>query len=213
MRLAEAALSQAGKTPANRLNRFHLLRSIGMLYLAPAGRLDEAEATIARIAEIADEETDLVAAERWRLEERTTMMAHHAVQQNHVQVRTIGEDVSARLNTLEQHFADAGERPPWWLRTFQHNAACSLAGARAYDLALPLFEKVVANGRGSGYAYLRMASVVWAETHDWARTLALLREAAAREDRDMLPLMHDLPEFADVLDDAEVITAARPPSS
>lgn len=211
MRLAEAALSQAGRTPANRLNRFHLLRSIGMLYLAPAGRLNDAEATIARIAEIADEETDPAASERWRLEERTTMMAHHAVQHNDATVRAVGEEVTARLAALERHFDASGERPPWWLRTFQHNAACSLAGARAYDIALPLFETVTAGGRANGYAYLRMASAVWAGTRDRDRTLDLLREAAAREDRDMLPLLRDLPEFADVRDDPEFVAAARKP--
>jgi hypothetical protein len=211
MRLADAALVRAGRTPANRLNRFHLLRSIGMLYLAPAGRLDDAEKTIARIAEIADEETDPVAAERWRLEERTTLMAHHAVQHNDARVRAIGEEVSARLTTLERHFTNAGTRSPWWLRTFQHNAACSLAGARAYDLAVLLFDKVLADGRANGYAYLRLASAVWAETRNRARTLDLLREASAREDRDMLPLLRDLPEFAGVLDDPEFRAAARKP--
>lgn len=211
MRLADTALTQAGRTPANRVNRFHLLRSIGMLYLAPAGRLDEAETTIARIAEIAEEETDPVAAERWRLEERTSLMHHHAAQKNAEAVRAVGMDVIPRLDVLENQFAASGEPVPWWLRTFQHNTACSLAGAHSYDLAIALFERVVAGGRGIGYAYLRYASAVWAETRDRFKTLTLLKEAAARDDRDILPLLRDLPEFADVRDDPEFLAAARKP--
>lgn len=211
MRLADAALTRAGRTSANRLNRFHLLRSIGMLYLAPAGRLDEARATIARIADIADEEADPVAAERWRLEERTTLMHHLADQKNADEVRAVGMDVVSRLDALENQFAASGEPVPWWLRTFQHNAACSLAGTNSYDLAIALFERVVAGGRGIGYAYMRYASAVWAETRDRFKTLTLLKEAAARDNRDILPLMNDLPEFADVRGDPEFVAAARKP--
>ena len=213
LRLAEAAMAAAGKTPANRLNRFHLLRSIAVLVHAPAGRLAEAEATIARIADIADEETNPVARERWRLEERTTRMGHCATEKNADAVRTIGLDVIPRLDALEQHFTASGEQLPWWLRTFQHNAACSLAGAGAYDLARPLFEKVIESGRGIGYAYLLLASTVWATTQDRSRTLALVREAAARDGRDQLALMRDLSGFAGVLDDPELVEAAQTPGS
>jgi hypothetical protein len=216
LRLAESALARAGKTPANRLKRFHLLRTMAELYLAPVGHLSEARATIAKIAEIADEETDPIAAERWRLEERTTLMHHLAGQKDYADngaVLAIGQDVVPRLGSLERHFAAAGEPAPWWLKTFQHNAACSLAGAKAYDLANQLFEKVIASGRAIGYAYLRFASVVWATTRDRERTVGLLREAAARDSRDILPLVRDLPEFADVLEEPEFVAATRPPFS
>ena len=213
VRLADDAFARAGRTPHNRLIRFHLLRTLAECIHAPEGREAEAQATIARIAEIADEETDDVAAERWRLEERTTRMHHDAAQGDAAGVRTVGLDVLPRLQALEQRLTASGTPPPWWLRTFQHNAACSLSGAKAYDLAIPLFERVVAGGRGSAYAYLRLASAVWAASRDRARTLDLLREAAARDDRELQPLIRELSEFNDVLDDPEFVEATRKPGA
>lgn len=207
LRLAENALTKAGKTPGNRLHRFHLLRTIALIILPTTGRINEARATVSRIAAIADEETDPIAAERWRLEERTTRMHFDADHKNADAVRAVGLDVIPRLGVLEERFHAAGELPPGWLQTFAHNAACSLASAKAYELAIPLFEKVIAGGRGTGYAYLRLASAVWADGNR-PRTLALLREAGAREDRDLIPLLRNLPEFAGVLDDPDFVAAA-----
>lgn len=211
--LATRTLEAAGATPGNRLNRFHVWRALAELYLTPAGRLAEADALIARIATLAEEETDPIAAERWRLEERTTRLHHLATQGQADTARIVGAETIVRIDTLAARLAPDN---PWWLKTFRHNAACSLAGAKAYDLALALFETVIATNPGNGYAWLRHASVVWAMTADRPRTLALLREAAARDDRDLATLIRNhpsaAPEFAPLLDDSAFQEALRRPS-
>jgi len=45
------------------------------------------------------------------------------------------------------------------------------------------------------------AATLWQMTQDRERTLILLREARAHDDRDMTPLFAERPEFAGVRDD------------
>ena len=90
------------------------------------------------------------------------------------------------------------------MRGERHNFACQLVGGARHDLALPLWEaNAEIGGQVGGWGWLIYAATLWQLTQDREKTLALLREARAHDDRDMFPLFADRPEFADVKGEAE----------
>ena len=107
---------------------------------------------------------------------------------------------------------NAAEQKGWsrteWVRGERHNFAGQLVWGDWYTLALPLWEANAASGGHlGGWGWLMHAATLWQLTRDRPRTLALLREARADDDRDMGPLFAGRPEFADVRDDPEFLRA------
>lgn len=97
-----------------------------------------------------------------------------------------------------------GENPQGWLRGERHDLACQLVWGDRHALALPLWEANAASGgQVNGWGWLMHAATVWHLTQDRERTLALLRESRAHDDRDMTSLFAERPEFAGVRDDME----------
>jgi len=97
-----------------------------------------------------------------------------------------------------------GENPQGWLRGERHDLACQLVWGDWHALALPLWEANAASGgQIGGWGWLMYAATVWHLTQDRERTLALLRESRAHDDRDMTSLFAERPEFAGVRDDME----------
>ncbi len=79
-----------------------------------------------------------------------------------------------------------------------------------HDLALPLWEANAATGgQSNGWGDRHYAATVWAVTADKPRTLAILQDARAHEDRDLVPDFRERPEFDTVKDDPEFLTAIR----
>ena len=90
-----------------------------------------------------------------------------------------------------------------WVRSERHNLACQLVESRCYKSALPLWEANAATGgQLGGWGWLLYAATIWQMAQNREQTLALLREACAHDDRDMLPLFAKCPEFADVQNDS-----------
>ena len=95
-----------------------------------------------------------------------------------------------------------------WVCDERHDLACQLVWDRRHQLALPLWEANAAGGgQGNGWGWLMYAATVWRVTQDRGRTVSLLREARAHDDRDMVPEFNNLPEFADVREDTEFLQA------
>jgi hypothetical protein len=93
------------------------------------------------------------------------------------------------------------------------NVASPLADRGHYDLAARLFPKVLADGRGSGWAHLRYAASIWNTTHDREATLDLLRRGAPRDLGGGLPsFFREYKGFADVADDPEFLAAIQKPT-
>ena len=114
---------------------------------------------------------------------------------------------AARVAEMTALLNEAEQKEPsrtGWVRGERHDLACELAGGGRHDLALPLWEANAASGgQIGGWGWLMYAATVWQMTQNRQRTLALLRESRARDDRDMAPLFNDRPEFAGVRDDPE----------
>jgi RNA polymerase sigma-70 factor (ECF subfamily) len=110
------------------------------------------------------------------------------------------EEMMAFLNTTEQREANR----IGWVRDGRHDLACQLVWGDRHELALPLWEANTASGgQVNGWGWLMHAATVWQVTQDRERTLALLRESRAHDDRDMTSLFAERPEFATVRDDPE----------
>ncbi|HVK05609.1 MAG TPA: RNA polymerase sigma factor [Armatimonadaceae bacterium] len=99
-----------------------------------------------------------------------------------------------------------------WVRGERHNLACQCAAAGDYPAALELFEQNSATGgQVNGWGWLVYAASVWKASGDRARTVALLREAAARDDRDLTRQFESGSEFAGMIDAPEFMAALRRP--
>jgi len=109
-------------------------------------------------------------------------------------------EMTALLNAAEQKEPSRAD----WVRAERHDLGCQLVWGERHALALPLWEANAASGgQVNGWGWLMYAATLWQMTQDRERTLALLREARARDDWDMAPLFAERPEFAGVRDDAE----------
>ncbi len=105
-----------------------------------------------------------------------------------------------------------GQGDAGWVRGERHTLAHQFTVNKQYADALPLWEENARNGgQLNGWAYLLHAGTVWHETGDRERTLSLLRDAAAHDDRDMTTLFQDRPEFHTVREDAAFLDAVKKP--
>jgi hypothetical protein len=95
------------------------------------------------------------------------------------------------------------------LHGYRHHLAHHLTQVGQHDLALPLLDANLSTGghSGNGYAWLMHAAAVWQVTRDRPRALGLLRDARARDGRDLAGDFQALAAFRDVKDDPEFLQA------
>lgn len=113
----------------------------------------------------------------------------------------------ARVAEMIALLADAEQKGPArkkWVRSERHNLACQLVESRHYESALSMWEANAATGgQIGGWGWLLYAATLWQMTRNREQTLALLREARVNDDRDMLPLFVERPEFKSVQSNSE----------
>lgn len=195
----DAALSGIPLTPQNRRPRFFVLR-MACTACESAGDEERAGRYIQQMHVLA------AGAENEALKSEIEAMAlGHDIglarrTKNETAFAARVAEMTALLNAAEQQGADSVE----WVRGERHDLACQLVWGDRHDLALPLWEANAASGgQIGGWGWLMYAATLWQMTQDRERTLALLREARARDDRDMAPLFAERPEFADVREDPQ----------
>ena len=195
----EAVLSEIPVTPQNRGRRFFVLRMASNACEAAkdwdgARRYIQQMHTLAVGAEGEGMKAELQAKAighdiglAHRMKDGTAFAAHVA-------------EMTALLNRAEQK----GWGRDGWVRGERHDFACLLVHGDHHGQALPLWEaNAETGGQVGGWGWLMYAATLWHLTQDRPRTLALLREACAHDDRDMVSLFAERPEFAGVRDDAE----------
>lgn len=195
----DAALSEIPVTPRNRRRRFCVLR-MALIACESAGDWDGARRYIQQMHVLAAEAEDatLKAELQAKAFGHDIGLAHRMKDEAAFAARSA--EKTALLNVAEQ------EEPDFtgWVRGERHDLACQLALGDRHDLALPLWEaNAETGGQVGGWGWLMYAATLWHMTQDRERTLALLREARAHDDRDMAPLFAERPEFAGVRDDPE----------
>ena len=209
----DAALSEIPLTPANRKQRFYVLR-MATCACESAGDWGRSERYVQQMHALASgAETESLKAEIKAMALGHALgLAHHW--QDEAAFKKGVTEMTALLSAAEH----SGANSAGWVRSERHDLACHLVDGRRHDLALPLWEANAANGgQAGGWGWLTYAATVWQVTRDKPRTLALLRETRADDDRDMVPLFAKRPEFADVRDDPEFLqaisrAAAAPPA-
>ena len=194
-----AALSKFPITPKNRYQRFFVLRMASNAAEA-AEDLDRAQSYIQQMHVLA------AGAENETL--KVELQAKAIGSDVHLAHRRKDEEAYiahvAKLTTLLDTASQRETNSAGWIRGERHNLACTLAVNAQYELALPLWEaNAESGGQDGGWGWLMHAATLWHMTQDRERTLDLLREARADDDRDMAPLFAVRPEFAGVRDDPE----------
>ena len=199
----DAVLSEIPITPRNRWRRFFVLRMAANA-CESAGDLDRARQYIQQMHVLAAEAEDetLKADLQVKAVGHEIDLARRKKDEAAFDARVL--EAMALLNAAEQKEMN----PAGWIRSERHNLACQLVNGNRYELALPLWESIAqTGGQVGGWGWLMYAATLWQLTRDRPRTLALLREAHAFDDRDMVPLFAERPEFAGVRDEEEFLEA------
>lgn len=200
----EQVFATVPPSDTNRSYRFYCLRMLCGLHESEEGQA-EARKYIARMAALGDEVADPQEAEHWRMKASGHELNLYRSLNNREAARRLGAEMVVRLEAMEPI-------PPGWVRGERHNTTHSLAYVGAYDLALPLFEANLASGgHMNGWGYLIHAATVWGATKDRTQTLALIREAACYDNREVLPLFADTPTLGEMASDPEFVAAAQKP--
>lgn len=196
----DAALAEIPVTPENRRRHFAILRMAAKA-CELAGDFDHSSAYIQQVYTLAaGAESETLQAEL-----KAKALGHEI---NLARCRQNEEALMAAVTALATLLNMPNHRDVNWAVGERHNFACQLMRADRYELALPLWEANEASGKHTGgpgwFAY---AATAWKLTHDRPRVLALLREARAHSDEDLVPQFTRCPEFADVWEDPEFLQA------
>ena len=100
-----------------------------------------------------------------------------------------------------------------WARGERHDLGCQSIWSGQYEQALLLFKQnAETGGQVNPWGYFMYAAAVWKATGDREKTLALLRETTVRDERDMIQMFLNQPEFADVSEDSEFLNVVQKPT-
>jgi RNA polymerase sigma factor (sigma-70 family) len=191
-------------SPANRQERFYCLR-MAYLLLEKEGDEARAEECIAQMRALSEEETDPAAAEYWQVMALGHQIDLHRRFGRKAEADAVAADIARRLD-------GPWESEPEWVRGERHDLAHRLTFGGNYPLALRLFERIEASGgQVNPWGYLMYAAAVWGATGDRPRALALIREAACREEREVIALLRQTPNLGPLADDPEFAAAAKKP--
>lgn len=207
--MGKETLAAAPKTAPNRLWRFYHLRHAVHL-LALYGRREEALLRLEEIRALADEENDWQAP-RWPIEALLLDLRMRADAKDIAGGRAVATEA---IHLLESYRSRPDEETPERAEVMSiltTNLAAFLTMGRYYDLALPLWERSARDWLPTVWSYFWYAECVWNLSRDRERTLALLREAAARRyDNYLRESFIEADGFADIREDAEFLAALTP---
>jgi RNA polymerase sigma factor (sigma-70 family) len=207
--MVRETVAAAPKTASNRLWRFYQLRHAVHL-LAQYGRQEEAMRLLEEITALSDEEPDWQAP-RWPIEALYLKMRLRADAKDRAGVRAVAGEAIRLLDAYRSRLDMAMPERALMRKTLTNNLAAPLTMQGNYDLALSLWERIAADWLPSAWSYLWYAECVWNVTRDRERTLAILREAAARRfDGSLRESFLTSDGFADVRDDPDFLAALTP---
>lgn len=205
-------VGMAPKTRATRLHRFWSLRNVVVLYYG-GGPLAEARTAIEDIRALADEDPDDWEAPRWPIEAEYMLMIACSDAGKPDEARTHGEEAVRLLEAWGANIPETDTSARFAFHILCDNVASALADQYYCALAIRIFPEVLTKGYASGWAHVRYAGCLWAETRQREPVLDLLRRAAPRElSEEMKEFFLSRVAFADVRDDPEFLAAVSLPS-
>lgn len=191
----------------NRYDRFIYLRTANMMCIE-LEQFEEALQIARLIYDLSDEDPNWESAFEMRIESYISKIKIWGKQQNVSEIRCIGDGASAELEAYQSQNIDLDFEQQRKLSTLYHNLAASLYFVHQYDLAIPLFRSAINLGIWQHWAYSWLAASLWATTQSRDEVLPILRQGADRIVGDYKDWM-GLPEFQDVVTDAEFLAAAK----
>ena len=194
-------------SPENRYDRFIYLRTANRM-CSQREKFEEALQIANRIRDLSEEDPNWEPAFGVRIESYASQIAVHRELQNISEIRCIGEDACAELGAYRAQNADLDFEQKRKLSTLYHNLAASLYFARQYDLAIPLFRSAINLGVWEHWTYSWLAASLWATTKSRFEVLSLLKQGSDRVVGNY-DAWTRLPEFQDVVTDAEFLAAAK----
>jgi len=207
--VCDEVLRDSPKVEANRMERFYLLRTRGVV-LGQMGRTEEARAALKSVRFLADEDPawsyrysvlirSIPEIVRYCRDLSDTDALRHAMIEGK---RLLGE-YEAYLSTIPN--PDESD-----LRIGYDNIGHMFFWDKQYEEAISMLQKSLGppernrNAWGTG----TLAAALWATRRNRQETLALLRHAAAVSNAGSKLDLTKVPEFADVLDDPEFVAVA-----
>jgi RNA polymerase sigma factor (sigma-70 family) len=207
--MGKETVTAAPKTASNRLWRFYHLRHAAHL-LAQYGRQEEALLRLEDIRALADEEDDWQSP-RWPIEALLLNLRMRADAKDVAGGHAVATEAIGLLEAYRSRSDRETSERALVMSILTTNLAAFLTMGRYYDLALPLWELSAQDWLPTVWSYFWYAECVWNLTKDRERTLALLREAAARRyDNYLRESFIEADGFADVREDAEFLAALTP---
>jgi tetratricopeptide (TPR) repeat protein len=194
-------------SPENRYDRFIYLRTANRMY-SELKKFEEALQIANRIRDLSEEDPTWESAFGVRIESYASEIAVHWKLQNVPEIRCIGQDASAELEAYRAQNVDLDFEQKRKLSTLYHNLAASLYFARQYDIAIPLFRSAINLGIWEHWTYSWLAASLWATTKSRFEVLSLLKQGSDRVVGNY-DAWTRLPEFQDVVTDAEFLDAAK----
>ena len=198
------ALTQLTLTPANLQLRFYAFRMAWTATLA-TNDFDTARHYVGQMHVLANP-VEGPSKDSFRAFALVDAIAVERAIGNAANYNLLEEEMIQLLNSAETQTTSDTQ----WIRGERHNFAHHLYFVGKYEMALPLWEKNESTGgHCGGWGWLLHAATVWQLTQNKPRTLALLKEAAVHDDRDLVPEFLKRPEFAEVYTDSDFLAAIR----
>lgn len=173
-------LSQTPVYPANRFDRFLLLRS--MLILALRTKDDRCICnTFTMLEHIVQEDPTWERGQEVHLETLALRLAYANTTQNHAVLRACGKEAQDQCIQLAARWQPPTLLQRRCLRRLAHNLGAELYEAQDYDRARPLFEQAVRFGATTPWTYLWLADCVWTLQRDASTVTFLLQQARQRD--------------------------------
>ncbi len=194
-------------SPENRYDRFIYLRTANRMY-SQLEKFEEALQMANRIRDLSEEDQNWEASVGVRIESYASKIAVYWKLQSVPEIRRIGQNASVELEAYRAQNADLDFEQKRKLSTLFHNLAASLYFTRQYDLAIPLFRCAIKLGIWEHWTYSWLAASLWATTKSRSEVLSLLKQGADRVVGNY-DAWTRLPEFQDVVTDAQFLDAAK----
>ena len=207
LQIFSAVMAAVTPSAENRYDRFIYLRTASSMY-TESGRLDEALQVASRIRDLSDEDPTWEPSFGVRIESYASEIIVHSRLHNISEMRRISRDASVKLEAYRAQNADLDFEQKRKLSTLCHNLGASLYFAGQYDLATPLFRSAINLGMWEHWTYSWLAASLWATTRSRSEVLALLKQGSDRVVGNY-DAWKELPEFRDVVSDAEFLDAAK----
>ena len=190
----------------NRYDRFLYLRTAQRAY-SRLGQFENAWQACEEMIALSEEDASWEKSFGVNMESSMAKIILCHEQNDISQLRRIGEVAGGQLREYHAQQTKMSFEQRRDLSSLYHNLASSFYFTRQYDLAIPLLRCAIEIGVWEHFCYSWLAAALWVTAKDRSEVRNLLVEGSHRVIGNF-EAWRTLPEFQDVIDDAEFLRAA-----